>query len=105
MSWSDGGDGCGGDTICQVEISRELTLQGIVVGRNEYMRTEKHDYDDDADDDALRCVFYYIIVLISSSSFLLDRGLVGVSGFDNLVLKVSSTSRTSSSSSSSIVAE
>lgn len=38
----------------------------------------------------------YIIVFISSSSSLLDRGLVGVSGFDNLVLKVSS-SRTSSS--------
>jgi hypothetical protein len=55
MNWSDGGDcgdGCGGDTICQVEISRELTLQGIV-GRNEYMRTEKHD----ADHDAFRCVF------------------------------------------------
>jgi hypothetical protein len=53
MNWSDGGDGgdgCGGDTICQVEISRELTLQGIV-GRN--MRTEKHD----ADHDAFRCVF------------------------------------------------
>jgi hypothetical protein len=49
MNWSDG---CGGDTICQVEISRELTLQGIV-GRNESMRTEKHDYDDDA----FRCVF------------------------------------------------
>jgi hypothetical protein len=40
--------------------------------------------------------FNYIIVFISSSSSLLDRGLVGVSGFDNLVLKVSS-SRTSSS--------
>jgi len=52
MNWSDGGDGCGGDTICQVEISRELTLQGIV-GRNESMRTEKDDYDDDA----FRCVF------------------------------------------------
>jgi hypothetical protein len=53
MNWSDGG----GDTTCQVEISRELTMQGIV-GRNEYMRrSEKHDYDDDA----FRCVFFFII--------------------------------------------
>jgi hypothetical protein len=98
MNWSDGGDGCGGHTICQVEISMELTLQGIV-GRNEYMRTERNMImmmmllSD--------VVFYYIIVLISSSSSLLDRGLVSVSGFDNLVLKVSST-RTSSSSSSTV---
>jgi hypothetical protein len=62
MNWSDG---CGGDTTCQVEIISTGNWQcKAFVGRNEYMRTEKHDYDDDdddADDDAFRCVFFIII--------------------------------------------